>query len=108
MLFFTPVPHRKVKHHAREEATLCHAQDESCGEEASHILGHAQQGCDNAPDESECRKPNFGRGQSEDDITWYLTALVKHREPIMRLKTHFKKDVADEIQSQASQVLVPS
>lgn len=97
MLLFSPVPHRKIEHHAREETALCHAQKEACGEEASHVLGDAQQGCDYAPGECECRKPNFRRCQLEDDIAWNLVALGHHTELISWLQTHLKKDVADEV-----------
>lgn len=107
MLFFSPVPHGEVENNAGEQATLCHAQNKACGKEASHVLSDAQQGCHYAPGECECRKPYFGRGQFQGDIARYLSALAHRVMLISGLNTHFEEDVADEIQSQASKILVP-
>ena len=78
MLFLSSVPHREVEDHAREKATFCHAQEKARGEEASHILCHAQQGCHYPPGKRECRKPYFGGGQLKSDIAWYLSGLVHY------------------------------
>ena len=107
MLFFSPVPHGEVENDAREEATLCHTQKKACGVESSHALSDAQQGCDYAPGECECRKPYFGRGQFQGDIARYLSVLVDCVKVSIRFETHFKEYVADKIQSQAGKVLVP-
>lgn len=106
MLFFSPIPHREVKHDARKESTLSHTENEARGEESSHILGDAQQRGDYAPSECECRKPHFGRCQFQNDIAWYLCESAHHAKLIVRVKTHFEEDIADEIQGQAGQVLI--
>ena len=57
MLFFSPIPHGEVEDDAGEQATLSHAEEEACDEEARQVLGHAHQGCHYAPGQCECGKP---------------------------------------------------
>ena len=78
MLFLSPVPHGEVEDDTGKEATFSHTEEKACGEEARHVLGHAQQGCHYAPDECEGRKPYFRGGQFESDVAWDLCGLVDH------------------------------
>ena len=84
------VPHRQVKHHAREQATLRHAEHEADHEEAGHVLCHAHQRRDHPPRQRQRREPPPRRRLLQHDVARDL-----------------EQDVADEVQRQARQVLVP-
>ena len=107
MLLLSLVPHRQIKNNTREESAFCHAQNESCDKEARHVLCDAEQGRNYSPGERERRKPQLGRRQFQYDIARYLYVLVS-RLVGHWVTSHFKQDIANEVKSQAGEVLISS
>ena len=90
MLLISSVPHAQIKDDSGEETTLGNTEEEAGGEESGVILGDAHQSTDDTPCKGEGWEPQSGGGEFEDDVTWDL-----------------EQDVADEVDGQRVEVLVP-
>lgn len=106
MTLISFVPHRQIVHYTREETrfsntkaahtlAVCFQQErtdcsqESGREEARHVLRDTQQRCDDAPYDSQSRKPKFWRRALQHDVA-------------RKLEEH----ISDEVERQASEILI--
>jgi len=90
MLFISLVPHAQIEYGPREESTFCRTQKEADDEQSGETLSETHEGANDAPHESNSRKPEPWSREFEDDVT-----------------RDIEQGIADKVDGQCGEVLIP-
>lgn len=112
------VPHREIVHNSGKQARLGDAEEEASHKKAVHVLHDAEKRGHDAPGKGQDRQPDAGRCLLQDDVARDLASsgqCVRTRgegaeslSPGSCRTAYLEEDIADEVQCQAGEVLVPS